>query len=414
MELQTPRGMRDFMPDQMTARKKVISVVERLFKSYGYEPFDTPALELMETLMVKCGDETNKQIYRVEDGKLGMRFDLTVPLARVVASDSTISKPFKRYCIDKVWRREEPQKGRYREFLQADIDVIGSSGMECEAELLACASECLKALGFKKFSVKVNNRKILDSVIKRIGITSKPEAVFRVLDKLEKTGEGAVRDELLKAGLDKTETDELMSAITEKGNNESRLKAADNLGGKDGADELRYMIELCKEYGIDVSVDLSLVRGLDYYTGPVFEISAGEGIGSIAGGGRYDDLIETYSGQNVPAVGISLGIERIMALLDGDEFKGAVDVYIATVKPELYGNSIKVANELRSYGLNVQIDLMKRNLRKQFEYVNSKNIGYIGVIGPKEVKEKTITLRDLKTGEEKAVTPKQAADIIKS
>ncbi|MFH1447673.1 MAG: histidine--tRNA ligase [Candidatus Micrarchaeota archaeon] len=412
MELRTPRGMRDFMPAQMNARNAVISVVERVFRRYGYEPLETPALENMEILDVKCGEDTNKQIYRVEDGKLGMRFDLTVPLARVVASNQSLPKPFKRYCIGKVWRREEPQKGRFREFLQADVDIIGSSKMECDAELLACASECLKKLGFKDFRIRVNNRKILDSIITGVGITAASAAVFRTLDKLEKIGEKGVNDELVEMGVGKDSVKKLMEIISQKGDNEEILK---NVGGygENGIRELEELVALCNTYCLEnVSVDLSLVRGLDYYTGPVFEISAGGGVGSIAGGGRYDNLIGVYSGVDVPAVGISLGIERIMALLgEGDE-KSCVEICIAAVKPEFYPNAIAVAQELRASGMNVQVDLMGRNLRKQFDYANSKKIMFIGVIGQREAEKDMITVRNLETGEEKVVSPKEVRKIV--
>ncbi len=405
--------MRDFMPPQMRARNRVISIVERVFKKYGYEPLETPALENMEILNLKVGADTGKQIYNVEDGKLGMRFDLTVPLARVVAGNPALPKPFKRYCIGRVWRREEPQKGRFREFLQADVDVVGSPRMECEAELIACTCECLRELGFSDFTVRVNNRKIMDAVVKKLGVKARPEDVFRALDKMGKVGEGGVEQELEGIGVGKKERDGLIGFVSENGTDKQILAKMEEYS-PEGSGELREILTLCKLYGIEnVSVDMSLMRGLDYYTGPVFEINAGGGIGSISGGGRYDNLISSYGGGEVPAVGISLGIERIMALLEG---KGAeepsADIYVAGVKPEFYANAVSAAQELRKEGLSAQVDLMGRNLRKQLEYANSKGTGFMVIIGQKEVDGKKVTLRNLKTGEEKLLSISEVARAI--
>ncbi len=406
--------MRDFMPETMGARNRVISVVETVFRKYGYEPLETPALESMDVLNMKVGEDTGKQIYRVEDGKLGMRFDLTVPLARLVAGNPSIPKPFKRYCIGKVWRREEPQKGRFREFLQADVDVVGSPRMECEAELIACACECLKELGFSDFTVRINNRKIMDAIVKKLGVKAQPEAVFRALDKLGKIGEGGVEQELEGIGVGKKEKDELIGFVSEKGSDEQITTKMEKYSAE-GAGELKEILRLCGIYGVgNVSVDMSLMRGLDYYTGPVFEISAGEGVGSIAGGGRYDNLISSYGGGEVPAVGISLGIERIMALLEGKGGKGAsLDVYVAAVKPEFYGKSVEAAKKLRGEGLSIQVDVMGRNLRKQLEYANSKGVRFAAIIGQKEAEAGKVTLRNLANGDEKLVSIQEAAKIVR-
>jgi histidyl-tRNA synthetase len=413
MELRTPRGMRDFMPGEMSARSRVISIVEAAFKRYGYEQIDTPVLENLDVLSLKCGEDTTKLIYKTEDGKLGLRFDLTVPFARVVAGNPALPKPFKRYCIAKVWRREEPQKGRFREFLQADVDVAGSEKMECEAELISCACEALRELGFSDFKVRLNSRKILEGVIKKIGITEKPEAVFRALDKIDKIGRTGVEAELEKAGVGKKEMDELVELILKKDGNEEMLKQVEK-ESPGGAAEIKEILGLCALYGEkNVSFDLSLMRGLDYYTGPVFEISAGGGIGSIGGGGRYDGLIDGYGGGKVPAVGISLGIERIMELLGKNGKASEVEVFVANVKPEFYPDALKAAREIRKGGIAVQVDLMGRNLRKQLEYANAKGIGFVGVIGGNEAKEGTITLRNLKTGKEQKVPLGQAAEIVK-
>ncbi|MBM3229654.1 histidine--tRNA ligase, partial [Candidatus Parvarchaeota archaeon] len=313
MDYSTPKGMRDYLPAQMELREALLDKIRAVFRSYGFRPLDTPAIETVATLQKQGGEEIEGQIFRIQESDLGLRYDLTVPLARVCGSNS-FSLPFKRYAISKVWRREEPQKGRLREFIQSDIDTIGSSSPKCEAELLACAAQCLKALGFANFEMRLNSRALLDSYFDRLGINAQRRTgVMRAIDKIGKLDMGKIQELLEDATGDKKAAQGLLDFISLKGN-AAVLKEAKKLGLSETAiSNLEQILEYCRMFGISPVLDMSLVRGLAYYTGAVFEISASKEIGSVAGGGRYDNLVGTY-GPAQPAVGISLGFERLFAL----------------------------------------------------------------------------------------------------
>jgi len=391
---QTPKGMRDILPEDAIVRREVFETIERVYRKYGFVPLETPAMEYLATLRAKAGEEIDKQIFVLKDEELGLRFDLTVPLARVAATNA-FAKPFKRYAFAPVWRYEEPQKGRFREFWQADIDTVGTKGMRAEAELLTAAREALIALGFKELKIILNNRKILDALAAKLGIENKKEAVFRLLDKIDKAGEDAVKKEMNDViGSEKTK--KLFEIFDVRGDNKKKLQIARNIS-EEGANELEEIISLCS---FEIEINLSMVRGLGYYTGPVFEIKAGD-IGSIAGGGRYDKLLGIY-GQEDYATGISLGIERIVALLKEkrEKQKTYTKVFVANAKPEFYKDAIKAAKEMRDAGISTEADLNERNLKKQFDYANAMQIPYMMIIGERELKEKKFTLRDMKTGKE--------------
>ncbi|VVC04883.1 Histidine--tRNA ligase [Candidatus Burarchaeum australiense] len=408
MTYSTPRGTRDLMPEQAILLEEVLEKVRLVFRKYGFEPVETPAFEELEVLEKKSGEEVRKQIFRVgESEKLGLRFDLTVPLARLMAGNSSLPKPFKRYHIGRVWRHEEPQKGRFREFYQADVDVVGSAGAESDAEVLACAKEALEAIGLKPRRIRVNNRKILDAMFAKLGLKAGATQIFRALDKLDKQGRGAVESELKGLGLSAGDVEAVMKVAGMKGSNEEKLAFVKKEFPNEGADELRALFKSLEDYGVEAEFDLSLVRGLDYYTGPVFEISGAEGLGSIAAGGRYDNLIELYGSKPVPATGISLGIERLMELLKPQR-KTFTRVYVAAAKDEYRSEARRMVAKLRKAGISAQTDLMGRKLGKQFEYVNSKGIPYAIVIGEREMKEKKVTLRDMKGGAEKSLTFEEA------
>ncbi|MEM4389967.1 MAG: histidine--tRNA ligase [Candidatus Micrarchaeia archaeon] len=412
-DFQPPRGMRDYLPEEMIAREGMLEKITAVFRTFGFDPLETPALESMEVLRAKAG-ELGGQIFSVE-GELGLRFDLTVPLARVVASNPALPKPFRRYCIARVWRREEPQRGRLREFIQADIDIVGSAEMSCEAELLACAGKALEAAGFAEYRIRLNNRKIVERVLEAQGIAKGAlVTVMRSLDKTEKIGEDGVVRELEAKGVSGETARGLLRVLKAEGSNAQKLASMEGTAGE-GVRELREILELAKAYGIDerIEVDFLLVRGLDYYTGPVFEIEAGGGVGSIAGGGRYDNLIQSYGGEPTPAVGISLGVERMMALRGEGGVRTRTKVFVANTRPEFLPSAIKVAQALRERGIAAQTDVMGRNLRKQFEYAAGAGIPFVAVIGEREMKEGKLTLRDLAKKEERAVTLAEAVRILR-
>jgi len=398
----------------MQVRLDTMQKIENTFRSFGYLPLSTPAIEKLEVLRKKGGDEIEGQIFQM-DGGLGLRFDLTVPLARVVASNS-FSLPFKRYCIAPVWRREEPQKGRFREFFQADIDIVGSTSPRCEAELLACAKYALFKLGFTAPKIMLNNRKVLNALAQKAGIPQeKQNSMFRALDKVGKQTFEKIKEEMVMKGISEKAASEIENFISFSGTNAKTISFVKKSLGElatEGANELEAVVNACKLYGFEPEISLSLVRGLDYYTGSVFEISASDEIGSVAGGGRYDNMIGTY-GVSAPAVGISLGIERLIALLDekkkSEGMRAAVaQLFIANVKPEFFEYAVEIAWALRQKGINCEIDLLERNLRKQFDYANASNVAYIAIVGEKEKAAKKLTLRDLKSGDEELCSIEEA------
>ena len=405
MDYTAPKGMRDFLPDEMQGREWAVDTIKKTYRQYGFVPMDTPALETVEVLEKKCGEEIKGQLFRVDDKRLALRFDLTVPLSRV-ASSNTFKKPFKRYCVAPVWRREEPQKGRFREFYQADADIIGCPSVRAEAELIACAVSAVEKLGFSGAVVRLNDRRIITKIAQTL-LSGKEGVVLRILDKREKIGDEAAVEMLVAAGAGKKESLALVSSLTLAGKNESRLLVAKEYS-PEAAESLREILALVKEYSpsINVEVDLSLVRGLDYYTGAIFEISLGPQMGSVAGGGRYDNLLSMY-GQGDYAVGISLGFERLMVLMGGrkPEKRG---VFVACVKDEFYPYAVSIAAKLRASGIEAQTDLNGRNLKKQMEYAAGA-CAYIAIVGEKEKKEGKLTLRDLETGKEGVCSVEEAA-----
>ncbi|MFH2106842.1 MAG: histidine--tRNA ligase [Candidatus Micrarchaeota archaeon] len=400
----TPKGMRDFLPDDMILREQVIETIKMIYRKYGFVPLETPVMEYLNTLKSKAGEEVEKQIFVLEGREYGLRFDLTVPLARVAATNA-FTKPFKRYCISRVWRHEEPQKGRFREFWQSDIDTIGSESMKADAEILRCAHEVVTTLGFDKPRILINNRKIMNGLAKKLGVGEKIDELLRILDKMDKVGKEGVKKHLAEH-FDEKRINEVFSLISLTGTNKQKIESAKRLS-EDGAKELEEIIALLPD--VPVEIDLSLVRGLGYYTGPVFEIKLSDEIGSVAGGGRYDHLLEKY-GQKDCATGISIGIERILYLLNerikkrGKQSKKTfTQVFVACVKPEFYDEVVKIANEIRKGNVDVETDLNNRNLRKQLEYVNVMGIPYVIVVGEKEVKSKKGKIRNMESGEEREV-----------
>lgn len=410
--------MRDFLPDEMEKREWAIETIKSAYRRYGFSPMDTPALETVEVLEKKCGDEIKGQLFRVDDGRLALRFDLTVPLSRV-ASSNTFKKPFKRYCVAPVWRREEPQKGRFREFYQADADIIGCQSVRAEAELISCACEALNSLGFSGATVRINDRRLISSIAGGI-LPGKEGALLRLLDKKGKISREKMMEEFEEIlDDDEIETREpiekfanFLDSVESVTSNKQKIELAREYS-PEAADDLKQIIALVSQYdkSLKLEIDFSLVRGLDYYTGSIFEIKLSDDIGSVAGGGRYDGLLAMY-GQGDSAVGISLGIERLLFLMKEKKMpkKG---VFSACAKEEFYSYSLEVAAKLRASGIAVQTDLNERNLKKQMEFASGA-CAWIVVVGEKEQKEKKITLRNLETGKEEMLSVEEAAKKVKA
>jgi histidyl-tRNA synthetase len=395
-DLTPPKGTRDIGGKRAKLLEKIIDICKQVFEKYGFEPLFTPAFEKFEILSAKggLGEAVKDEIYFFEDKanrKLGLRFDLTMPLARFVAKNPQLLKPYKRYAIDRVWRYDNPQRYRYREFWQADIDVIGSESLLADAECLAAACEVLEKLGFKDFLIRVNSRKLVENLLKDIA-KEKLKETLRIIDKLDKVGEEGVTNELEKIGVDGNKVLELIRQDF------STIEAK-------GKEEIEKLLEYAKMFGFEkrIKVDLSLVRGLDYYTSVVYEIFAGINV-SCGGGGRYDNLVGIF-GNPLPATGISLGISRLFDIIDeGKILKNEKPkVFVTVVDPSLLKECISICQELRSYGIVCEIDLMERTLRKQLDYANSKEFDFVVFLGKKEKEKGVIRVRDMKTGKESEV-----------
>ena len=425
MELKPLKGMKDYYPGEMIVRKKILNKIKRIFELFGFRPLETPALESWKVLSAKGagGLEILKESYEFVDRggkKVGLRYDLTVPLARFVANNPNLPLPFKRYQIQKVWRYGDVKRGRLREFYQCDIDIVGSSSVLADVECVACAIFCLKELGFEDFVVRVNNRKVLTALVKYAGVPQpKIIQVLRAIDKMDKIGLNGVKKELEKIKLEKDVIEKIIKFINFSGNELNKIKEILDEGGKEGINELLKFLEFAEIFGIKdkIVVDLSLARGLDYYTSLIFEIwSKDKKIGSLGGGGRYDNLIEIFSGKKIPATGISLGIERIFELIKMKqkiEEKTPSKVFIATVSNEFLKNVVEITNLLRNNGISCEFDVMGRSLSKQLKYVDKLNIPFTLIIGKKEIENNSVKIRDMKSGKEYLVKISEVVNWLK-
>ncbi len=409
IKFETVRGMRDFLPEDMIFRDEVISKIKAIFEQYGFSPWEAPALEYESLLKEKTVEE--KLIYKFKDrgGRdVVMRPEKTPSLARIIASNPNLPKPIKLYNIGRVWRYDRPQKGRYREFWQADIDIIGNASSSADAEMLACVNKALEIIGLK-FTFRISSRKLMNQLLIDAGISQQQIIpTLRIIDKLETIGEDGIGLELQQMGVGKETIAELLDFIRVKGPLSKVLKSF--LVDEEIKKELQEFESYLKSFGIKNYIwDLSLVRGLDYYTGFVFEIDAGGGIGSVGGGGRYDNLIGIYSGADAPATGLAIGIERVIDILRPKEKKKtSAKLYIIPINTQ--EQSIKIAQQIRNAGVNTDIDLQNKGISKNLSYANKLNVPYVLFIGEKELKAKKVKLRDMKTGKEKLMT---AAEIIK-
>ncbi|HLC77348.1 MAG TPA: histidine--tRNA ligase [archaeon] len=410
---QPPRGTRDLLPEEAMKAQFIMDTARAVFEKWGFDPLETPAFEDFALLTAKSGEAIKDEIYHFRDKSdrdLGLRFDFTVPLARVVASNPALPKPFKRYQMGTVWRYDRPGAGRYREFRQADVDIVGAPGAEADAEVVACACEVLQKIGISNFTVRINNRKILNSFLDKLGVSALD--VMRSVDKLLKIGEDGVSEELKSKNVEEEKITEILKFI--KITDIKKITPLIDKNGVEGLKELEDTINLIEKFGFTANADMSLVRGLEYYTGNVFEITREDGL-TITGGGRYDNMIEMFGGKPTPATGISLGVDRLVNLIQLDFGKTKVNIYLANVNAN--EKCMEIARELREAGLRVDYDLMNRSLGKQLEYVNSKGIKFVIVVGEKEMKSGVVKLRNMETGIEKEIelrNLKRVVDIVNS
>ncbi len=408
-----PKGTRDLMPEQMNRRLMVINTVRDVFARYGFDPLETPAFERIETLTGKYGDEGEKLMFRIlkrgEGGTKGevdlaLRYDLTVPLARVMAMNPGIPLPFKRSQIQPVWRADRPQRGRFREFYQCDVDTVGTDSPLADAECIAVVHDSLTALGFTDFTIRVNHRQLLRALAVAIEAEDQETSMLQALDKLDKVGRNGVEKELLERSFSRDQAHQLWRY----------LDGAEIPDAAPFEQQLKRIVELALSMGVDpdrVRVDRTLARGLDYYTGPVFEtVLNGDYSGSVSGGGRYDGLVGMFSGKgDVPAVGVSLGIERIFMLMEEmglvPATRTATHVWATVFSVETMAATLESASILRTAGVNVQVSTRMGKIGKQLKDASSKGIPFALVCGPEEAAAGTAVLKNLTTGEQVTGTP---------
>jgi len=410
------KGFRDFLPEDLQFRKQVFAVFEKIFQKYGYEPLETPTLEYWDILMGKYGEE-EKLVYNFKDfggRQVAMKYDLTVPTARVLAQyQDKIKLPWKRYQIQPVWRADNTQKGRFREFYQCDADCLGTDSMVADAEFITMAIEILNELGFQEFIIRINNRKILNGIAKYAGAEDKFYEIVYAVDKWEKRKPAETKDDLISRGLDEAQVDKIFSCLELMGST-SMEKLADlekKLGeveeGKEGIDEIRQIIELVGDEE-KLKYDPTIARGLAYYTGPVWEITVIEGgVGSVAGCGRYDKLVSGFLGRDIPATGGSFGIERIIEVMKERDMKLSDEgesekVMVANMKGYTK-EAFELAGKLREQGLIVSLYPDAKKLGKQMEYADKKGFASVYIIGEDEAKENTVQIKDMETGEQEVV-----------
>ena len=423
-------GFMELLPNEQILFNKIKDTIQKTYESYGFLPLDTPIIEDANILLAKAGGETEKQIYRFMKGEndLALRFDLTVPLAKYVTEYyDKLSFPFKRYQIGKVYRGEKPQRGRYREFYQCDIDIIGDGELSVvnDAELASVIYSTFLNLGFNDFTICINNRKILNGLFEGLDVKENSVDILRIIDKIDKIGPDNVKKELCgEISEDKVNT--IMNFISISGNNDEKIQALENMNiinetWTDGLNDLKEVVKFIRIFMVpeeNFKIDLTIARGLDYYTGTVYEtfLNKYRNLGSVCSGGRYDNLTEFYSTRKMPGVGISIGLSRLFfQLTDRNiisvENQSVADVLVISMDNN-YDECAKIASTLRENGLKVQVDLENKKLAKKFKYADKLNINYVIVIGEDELKNNVVTVKNMITGEQNTVTLEESVKII--
>jgi len=439
MSLITPRtlsGFRDFLPETMIPRERLMETARRVYRSYGFAPIDTPTLEYAEILCGKGSDETDRQMYRFLHGRhdVAMRFDLTVPLARFVAQHANeLGMPFKRYHIGTVWRGERPQAGRFREFAQCDFDTIGTTSLASDIETALVIFDLMRAIGFEKFTIRLNNRKILNGLLEKHDLSEHSVAVLRALDKLPKIGRDQVAEEMLATTTASSQQVHEILALAEiSGSNAQILQQLEPLcAGHEtaelGCQQLAELLAATAAVGIGdahLAIDVSIARGLDYYTGTIFETFLGDlpSIGSVCSGGRYDNLAELFTKQQLPGIGASLGLDRLLTAMQSlnmiPPVRTTADVLIVQFDSAHLHEYLKLAADLRAAGISVEVYPEAKKLNQQFKYADRRGFSAVVVAGASEIEAGKVQLKWLATGEQIEVTRSPGAteicDAIKS
>ncbi len=424
MAKMTPRTLSGFMellPQPQQQMERMMDILRRTYSLYGFTPLDTPVIEASEVLLAKGGGETEKQIYRFQkgDADLALRFDLTVPLAKYVALHyNDLSFPFRRYQIGKVYRGERAQRGRFREFYQADIDIIGDGKLDItnEAEIPAIIYQTFTSLGLKRFQIRVNNRKILNGFYAMLGLTEQSGDIMRTVDKLDKIGAEKVRTLLVdECGVSADSAGEILKFIAITGGNEQVLAALESYRGRnevfdEGLDQLNTVVKYLSAFGVpaeNFAVDLTIARGLDYYTGTVYETTLLDHpeIGSVCSGGRYDNLAEYYTDRQLPGVGISIGLTRLFyvlgeqGLLNPDLPTAPADVLILPMTAEL-SPAVTLATRLRAAGIRTQLYTEQKKFKAKMSYADKLGVPYVVFLGDDEIAGNVVACKDMTSGEQ--------------
>lgn len=435
IEPRTLAGFMELLPNEQILFEQMKQTIEKTYQRFGFLPLDTPILELSEVLLAKAGGETEKQIYRFTKGDtdISMRFDLTVPLAKYVAKNyGNLSFPFRRYQIGKVYRGEKTQKGRFREFYQCDIDIIGDGelGIVNDAEIPSVIYNLILDLGFNDFTICINNRKVLNGLFREVNQEQNAVDIMRTIDKLAKIGKEKVIEELKEIGVDDQATERILTFIEIDGTTDEKISKLENLGilnemFTQGLEELKQVVKHIRIFGVPdthFKIDLTIARGLDYYTGTVYEtfLNDYKELGSVCSGGRYENLAEYYTDKKLPGVGISIGLTRLfyklneLQLIKSDKYSMS-DILIIPMAEDMT-KSIELASDLRKEGINTEVYLNDKKLKAKFKYADKLKIPYVVVIGEDEISSNTVKVKNMETGEETPteLDAKKICEVIKN
>lgn len=435
IEPRTLAGFMELLPNEQILFEQMKQTIEKTYQRFGFLPLDTPILELSEVLLAKAGGETEKQIYRFTKGDtdISMRFDLTVPLAKYVAKNyGNLSFPFRRYQIGKVYRGEKTQKGRFREFYQCDIDIIGDGelGIVNDAEIPSVIYNLISSLGFNDLTICINNRKILNGLFREVNQEQNAVDIMRTIDKLAKIGKAKVVEELKEIGVDDQAIERILTFIEIDGTTDEKISKLENLGILNemfvqGLEELKQVVKYIRIFGVPdthFKIDLTIARGLDYYTGTVYEtfLNDYKELGSVCSGGRYENLAEYYTDKKLPGVGISIGLTRLfyklneLQLIKSDKYSMS-DILIIPMTEDMT-KSIEIASNLRKEGVNTEVYLNDKKLKAKFKYADKLKIPYVAVIGEDEINSNTVKVKNMETGEETPteLNAKKICEIIKN
>jgi histidyl-tRNA synthetase len=422
IEPRTLKGFRDYLPETMIPRERLIETARRVYRSYGYSPIDTPALEYLDILAGKGGAETDKQLYKFQDSGdrwVGLRFDLTVPLARFAAEHiGQLGTPFKRYHIAAVWRGENTQRGRYREFMQCDFDTIGTESVVADIETGLVIHDLLLAIGFDDFAIHVNNRRVLTGLLEKLGLAERATDVLRALDKLAKIGPQKVADEMVAvAGATSAQAAEVLRMAELSGTSDEILRGLEplvgsNEAGQQGISRLNELLKACTAAGVPerrLKLDVAIARGLDYYTGTIFEtfLDRLPAIGSVCSGGRYDNLAALYTHQQLPGIGASLGLDRLLAAMEElgllERVATPAPVFVPFFVAERLHDYLRLAAALRAAGIGVEVYPECKRLGQQLKYADRRGFRLAVIIGEDEWSAGTCQLKDLASGQSQVV-----------